>query len=191
MNAFVFDFINFRDFACVLLFKHYHSLDKSSRWQTNWWYVPHFSQKIGFDISCKLSPKVRGQFAWNVSLFSGKRNKKKYISECHLPKILPSMLSVNTRGGWVRQRCRVSYITRASNWYWLTFGQNLLSLQQVREEGNVFIFSVSSLSFIFLSPLSLSFISPTISSISLLPFSQRQHKMTHKGWRVVKPQHNQ
>ena len=41
-----------------------------------------------------------------------------------------------------------------------------------------------------LSPLSLSFIS-TISSISLLPFSGRRHKMTHKGWRVAKPQHNQ
>ena len=42
-----------------------------------------------------------------------------------------------------------------------------------------------------LSSLSLSFISCTISSISFLPFSGRQHKMTHKGWRVVKPQHNQ
>ena len=30
-----------------------------------------------------------------------------------------------------------------------------------------------------------------ISSISFLPFSGRRHKMTHKGWRVVKPQHNQ
>ena len=39
--------------------------------------------------------------------------------------------------------------------------------------------------------LSLSFISSTISSISFLPFSGRQHKMTHKSWRVVKPQHNQ
>ena len=27
--------------------------------------------------------------------------------------------------------------------------------------------------------------------ISFLPFSGRRHKMTHKGWRVVKPQHNQ
>ena len=36
--------------------------------------------------------------------------------------------------------------------------------------------------------LSLSFISSTI---SFLPFSGRRHKMTHKGWRVVKPQHNQ
>ena len=26
---------------------------------------------------------------------------------------------------------------------------------------------------------------------SFLPFSGRRHKMTHKGWRVVKPQHNQ
>ena len=37
----------------------------------------------------------------------------------------------------------------------------------------------------------LSFISSAISSISFLPFSGRRHKMIHKGWRVVKPQHNQ
>ena len=42
-----------------------------------------------------------------------------------------------------------------------------------------------------LSSLSLSFISLTISSISFLPFSGRRHKITHKGWRVVKPQNNQ
>ena len=42
-----------------------------------------------------------------------------------------------------------------------------------------------------LSSLSLSFISSTISSTSFLPFSGRRHKMTYKGWRVVKPQHNQ
>ena len=42
-----------------------------------------------------------------------------------------------------------------------------------------------------LSSLYLSFISSTISYISFLPFSGRRHKMTHKGWRVVKPQHNQ
>ena len=42
-----------------------------------------------------------------------------------------------------------------------------------------------------LSSLSLSFISSTISSISFLPFSGRRHKMTHKGWRVIQPQHNQ
>ena len=29
------------------------------------------------------------------------------------------------------------------------------------------------------------------STISFLFFSGRLHKMTHKGWRVVKPQHNQ
>ena len=38
-----------------------------------------------------------------------------------------------------------------------------------------------------LSSLSLSVISSTTSFLS---FSGRQHKMTHKGWRVVKPQHN-
>ena len=42
-----------------------------------------------------------------------------------------------------------------------------------------------------LSSLSLSFISSAISSVSFLPFFGRRHKMTHKGWRVVKPQHNQ
>ena len=57
--------------------------------------------------------------------------------------------------------------------------------------GKVFISSVSSLSFIFISPLSFSFISSTLSSISFLPFSGRWHKMTHKGWPVIKPQHNQ
>ena len=38
-----------------------------------------------------------------------------------------------------------------------------------------------------LSSLFLSF----ISTVSSLPFSGRQHKMTHKGWCVVKPHHNQ
>ena len=42
-----------------------------------------------------------------------------------------------------------------------------------------------------LSFLSFSFISSITSSISFLPLSGRQHKMTHKGSRVVKPQHNQ
>ena len=42
-----------------------------------------------------------------------------------------------------------------------------------------------------LSSLSLSFISTSISSISFLPSSGRWHKVTHKGWRVIKPQHNQ
>ena len=42
----------------------------------------------------------------------------------------------------------------------------------------LFFFSVSS---IFLSPLSLSFISSTISSVSLLPFTGSRHKMTHNG----------
>ena len=49
--------------------------------------------------------------------------------------------------------------------------------------GNVFISSVSSLSFLFLflpCPAH-SFISSTMSSISFLPFSGRRHKMTHKG----------
>ena len=46
--------------------------------------------------------------------------------------------------------------------------------------GNVFTSSVSSLSFIFLLPCP-SLSSPAISSVCLLPFSVRRHKMTHKG----------
>ena len=96
---------------------------------------------------------------------------------------------MSQRGSWVRQRCPVAFVTGASNWYWLSFGQGLLSLQQVRVEGECYFFC----SFMFfhfpLYSLSLSFFSST--TISFLPFSGRQYKMTQKGWRIIKPQHNQ
>ena len=100
---------------------------------------------------------------------------------------------VNTTLGWLgRQRCCVSCVTGASSWDWLTAGQGLLSLQQVRVEGECFYFFCFSTFIHFpLSSLSLSFISSIISSISHLHFCGRQHKMTHKGWPVTKPQHNQ
>ena len=99
------------------------------------------------------------------------------------------MYVVATRGGWVRQRCPVAFVTGASNWYWLTVGQGLLSLQQLKVERKCCYFFFSITFFHFPpSSLSLSFISSTI---SFLPFSGRRHKMTHKGWRVIKPQHNQ
>ena len=43
-------------------------------------------------------------------------------------------------GGRMVWRCCVSYVTRASNWYWLTLGQGLLSFWQVRVEGECFYF---------------------------------------------------
>ena len=43
-------------------------------------------------------------------------------------------------GGWVRRRCPVAFVTGASNWYWLTVGQVLLSLQQVGVEGECYLF---------------------------------------------------
>ena len=50
--------------------------------------LSYFSQKIGFDISCKLSP-----FAWKVKpLFLGKN--KKNISICRLLKILLRVPSI-------------------------------------------------------------------------------------------------
>ena len=85
----------------------------------------------------------------------------------------------------------VTFVTGAPNWYWLTVGQGLLSLQQVRVEECCYFFC--SFTFFHFPPssLSLSFISSTIFSIFFLTFSGRWHKMTHKGWNVVKPQHNQ
>ena len=98
------------------------------------------------------------------------------------------VFSENTGGGWVRQRCRISCVTGPSNWYRLSVGQGLLSLQQVRVEGECFYFFCF---FTFipvpLSPLFFSFISSTISSVSLLPFSGRWHKLTYKDWCVVNP----
>ena len=51
-----------------------------------------FFQKTGFDILCKLSSleTICSKFQ---NLFSGKN--KKNISICHLPKILPRVLSIN------------------------------------------------------------------------------------------------
>ena len=93
------------------------------------------------------------------------------------------------RGGQVVRRCCVAYITGAPNWYWLTVGQYLLSLLQVRAMGECFyFFCFFTFILVLLSSLSLSLIS---TAISFLPFSGRRLKMTHKGWRVIKPQHNQ
>ena len=58
---------------------------------TNWWYFSYFSQKTGFDISCKLSPQETVCMKCQI-LFSGKNNKN--ISKCRLLKISPRVLSV-------------------------------------------------------------------------------------------------
>ena len=79
---------------------------------------------------------------------------------------------------------------RASYWYWRTVGQGLLSLQPVMVEGECFYFFCFFTFIHFPFSLVSTFISSTISSISLLPFSGRRHKMIHKGWHGVKPQLN-
>ena len=102
-------------------------------------------------------------------------------------------LPVIKGGSWARQRCRVSCVIGASNWYWLTGGQGLLSLQRIKIEKEILFITFFFFTFIhlLLSLLSLSFIFYTISAVFLLHFSRRRPKMTHKGWRVVKLQHNQ
>ena len=53
----------------------------------------YISQKTGFDISCKLSPNKIIYKKCQI-LFSGKNNKN--VSNCHLLKLLPSMLCYTT-----------------------------------------------------------------------------------------------
>ena len=95
-------------------------------------------------------------------------------------------VTVHVWGGWVRQRCHVSYVTGASNWYWLTVGQFLLSGRRVEGRMVLVLLLLHCHSFSFFPCLFLS--SPLLSLFSL---SARQHKMTHKGWRVIKPQLSQ
>ena len=102
--------------------------------------------------------------------------KKSCLSFLELRKdlnipIFGQIISLSYGGGWVRRCCHASWVTGASNRYWLTVGQGLLSLQQVRVERECFVSSVSSLSFIFLflpyPPLS----SPLLSLLSLFSLS--------------------
>ena len=88
-------------------------------------------------------------------------------------------------GGWVRQRCYVSFLTKASHWDWLTVGQGLPPLQQVKVEVGMFLFllflcfhSCSSFSHVPLFHLLYYFF--YLSS----PFLGEMTKMTHTGWYV-------
>ena len=94
--------------------------------------------------------------------------------------------NLHNTGGWFGEaKVSCSFCHWGVDWYWLTVGQGLLSLQQARVEGEWCYFFCSFIVFHFpLSALALSFFS---SSISFLPFSGRRHKMSHKGW-LVKPQ---
>ena len=124
------------------------------------------------------SVKLVFQFRWSIIVlptFCSRWGTGAYffISYVSLSFAFPSIWSVSLfpRGGWLRQRCHVSCVTRASNWYWLTVGQGLLPLQQVGVEGECFYF-FCFFTFIHFppSPLSLSFI-PLLSLLSLFSLS--------------------
>ena len=71
----------------------YHVIGKFSRRQIGDIFS-YFSQKIGFDISCQLSPKETiGMKCQN--LFSGKTEKN--TSKCCLLNLFPSMQCVNEK----------------------------------------------------------------------------------------------
>ena len=142
------------NFTLKILFFH------SCRWlltRTLYIYQPHKWQEMAF--CCKTSWQIPSMFGQIPSMFK------------QIPFISFKL------GGWVRQRCRVSYVTAASSWYWPTVGQGLLSLQQVRR--NVFYFFCLFTFIHFPFPLS-----SYLSLLSLFSLSRRRHKMTHKGWRV-------
>ena len=106
-------------------------------------------------------------------------------------------------GGRVWPRCHVSYITRGGVGgggptdigLQLGIRPAILVANKGRRECFFFLFcfflflSFHSCSTFFPVPLS----SPLLSLLFLLRFSGRRHKikMSHKGWRVVKPHHNQ
>ena len=81
------------------------------------------------------------------------------------------IFSPENRSSWLRRRCLVAFVTRASNWYLLTDGQGLLSLQQVRVEGECYFFYLFTFFHFPLSSLSFSFIS-TISSLFFLSLGE-------------------
>ena len=102
------------------------------------------------------------------------------------PKVYAHSL-LSTLRGWLGV-AKVSVILRhqsiqiilASSW------ARLAILVAGKGRGGTFFFLFWFFTFIpvHLTSLSLSFISSTI---SFHPFSERRHKMTHKVWRVVKP----
>ena len=91
-------------------------------------------------------------------------------------------------GGWVGM-AKVSYVLfhwvvqliLACSWARLTI------LVAGKGRGGMFLFLLFLYFHSCFFPV---LISSTISSVSFLPFSGRWHKMTHKGWHVIKPEHN-
>ena len=69
----------------------------------------YFSQKTGIDISIKLSSQETICITYQ-SLFSGQNKKKNSV--CYLPKILPSMLSVN----WQKKTKNSTFCHSFSAW---------------------------------------------------------------------------
>ena len=55
------------------------------------------------------------------------------------PLLIMPLCSRKQRGGWERQRCHISCVTRASIWYWLTVGQTCYSCSRCGR-GGMFLF---------------------------------------------------
>ena len=84
-------------------------------------------------------------------------------------------------GGRGEAKVSLAYLTSSSVQLMLAYSWGRSTVLAAGKSRGGCLYSVSSLSFIFLSPMSLSFISSTISSISLLPVSGRRYKVTNKG----------
>ena len=70
-----------------------------------------FSKKIGFDVSCKLSPCMKFQ-----SLFSRKNTKKYFKMSSADFFFLPSMLSINLTSSHVSESCTSPHIKQTVAW---------------------------------------------------------------------------
>ena len=94
-------------------------------------------------------------------------------------------------GGGEWRRCHVSHHRGFQLILAYSWARPAILIAGKGREGMFYFFCFFTFIPVPLSSLSLSFISSTISSVSFLPFSGRRHKLTYKGWHVIKPQHNQ
>ena len=90
-------------------------------------------------------------------------------------------------GGRVMRRCHVSNLIHRCVQLILAYSWARPAILVVGKGECFYFFCFFTFIFVPLSSLSLSF----FSTVSFLAFSGRQHKMTHKGWSVIKPQHSQ
>ena len=75
-----------------------------------------------YGLSTHLNVDAIQMGTHNISLY------KEVHYNLFITQFIITQFIITHGGGWEWQWCRVSYVTGASNWNWLTVGQGLLSL---------------------------------------------------------------